>query len=265
MPPVNSPTQAYERLFSNFQDVDPVVKQQRHDVVDVLYQQYQVLRPSLGVVDQDKVDQHLELLRGVERRMTVAVDTMGCVAPEAPTDLDEDNENTMEQVADLQVQLLAAAFACDLTRVSTLQFSTAINEIRLPWLDNMGSGHALSHSGASDIESQKALVGRNQWYGGRVASLLAALDAIPEGEGTALDNSVVVWGNELGLGNTHTLTDIPFVMAGSAGGYLRTGRFLRYGGVPHNQLWVAVLNAMGIDATDFGHPDYSSGALPSLV
>jgi hypothetical protein len=80
-----------------------------------------------------------------------------------------------------------------------------------------------------------------------------------------LDNSVIVWGNELGLGNSHTLTDIPFVLAGSAGGYLRTNRFLQYDGVAHNQLWVAMLNAMGSDATAFGHPDYSTGALPMLV
>jgi hypothetical protein len=233
--------------------------------VDVLYQQYQGMQPSLGTRDRAKIDQHLELLRGVERRMTVAVDTMGCLAPEAPLELDENDENTMERIADLQVELMAAAFACDLTRVATLQFSSAINEIRLPWLDELGSGHALSHSGISDLDSQDALVGRSQWYAARVAKLLAALDAIPEGEGTALDNSVVVWGNELGLGNSHTLTDIPFVVAGSAGGYLRTGRYVRYGGVAHNQLWVAMLNAMGIEATDFGHPDYSTGALPSLV
>lgn len=265
LPPVNSPALAYERLFSNFQDVDPVTQERRKDVVDVLYQQYQGLRPTLGSRDQAKVDQHLELLRGVERRMTIAVDSMGCAAPSRPVELDENDENTMAEIADLQVTLMASAFACDLTRVATLQFSTAINEIRLPWMDDMGSGHALSHSGVSDLESQSALVTRSQWYAERLANLLAALDAIPEGEGTALDHSVVVWGNELGLGNAHTLTDIPFVVAGSAGGYLRTGRYLRYAGVAHNQLWVAMLNAMGIEANAFGHPDYSSGALPSLV
>jgi hypothetical protein len=265
MPPVNSPALAYERLFSNFQNVDAVTKQQRQEVVDVLYAQYESLRPTLGMRDRAKVDQHLELLRGVERRMTVAVDSMGCAAPTKPLDLDENDEDSMAQIADLHVDLMAAAFACDLTRVSSLQFSTAINEIRLPWLDELGSGHALSHSGFSDLESQDALIGRSQWYASRFAKLLAALDAIPEGEGTALDNSVVIWGNELGLGNSHTLTDIPFVVAGTAGGYLNSGRYLRYDGVAHNQLWVAMLNAMGVDADGFGHPDYSSGALPSLV
>lgn len=265
LPPVNSPALAYERLFASFQVADPALKERRSQVVDVLYQQYGGLRPTLGVRDRDKVDQHLELLRGVERRLTVAVDALGCVAPTAPLELDENDEGTMEQIADLQVDLMAAAIACDLTRVITLQFSSAINEIRCPWLDDMGSGHALSHSGISDLDSQAALVLRSQWYAGRVGRLLAGLDGIVEGEGSALDNSVVVWGNELGLGNSHTLTDVPFVVAGSAGGYLRSGRYVRYGGVAHNQLWVAMLNAMGIDATDFGHPDYSSGALPSLV
>jgi hypothetical protein len=265
MPPVNSPLLAYERLFSNFQDVDPLVKEQRADVVDTLYEQYEGLRPVLGVRDRAKVEQHLEIMRGVERRTTLPVDTTGCGAPTRPAELDENDEDSMAEIADLQVNILASAFACDLTRVATLQFSSAINEIRFPWLDGQGSGHALSHSGESDLDSQTALVARSQWYAQRVANLLAALDAIPEGQGTVLDNSVVVWGNELGLGNAHTLTDIPFMVAGSAGGYLRTGRYLRYDGVAHNQLWVAMLNAMGVDATEFGHPDFASGALSSLV
>lgn len=265
LPPVNTPGLAYERLFSNFQDVDPLVKEQRADVVDVLYEQYEGLRPVLGVRDRAKVDQHLEILRGVERRTTLPVDTSGCGAPERPPELDENDENDMPQIADLQVQILASAFACDLTRVATLQFSSAINEIRFPWLDTEGTGHALSHSGESDVEKQTALINRSQWYAQRVADLLAALDAIPEGEGSVLDNSIVVWGNELALGSSHTLTDIPFVVAGTAGGYLRSGRFVHYDGVAHNQLWVATLNAMGVDATAFGHPDYANGALPSLV
>jgi hypothetical protein len=98
-----------------------------------------------------------------------------------------------------------------------------------------------------------------------MAYLCGKLDAIPEGEGTLLDNTVVLWINELGRGNSHSRNNIPIVMAGSAGGYFRTGRFLQYDETPHNNLLVSLLNAFGISDTTFGNPQYCTGPLAELT
>ncbi len=263
MPPVNSPLLAYERLFAGFSDIDEALKGQRRSVLDTVQQQYGTLTPRLSVVDQRKLEQHLELVRGIERRLDIAVNARGCAEVEVPPDLEQDSEETMPQIADLQGQLLTAAFACDLTRVASLQFSSAINDIRFPWLESLGSGHTLSHAGPSDASSAAERVRRQSWMMTEVAKIMAGLDAIPEGDGTVLDHTLILIGNELGLGNIHSHTDIPFVLAGGVGGF-SMGRLIDFGGVGHGALLVTVLNAMGIDVGGFGHPEYHQAALTGM-
>jgi hypothetical protein len=81
-----------------------------------------------------------------------------------------------------------------------------------------------------------------------------------------LDNTVVLLGSELARGNTHSHTDAPFLMAGSGGGYFKTGQYLSVPGkVPHNNLLVSILNAMDVPATTFGMPEFCSGPLSGLA
>jgi hypothetical protein len=87
---------------------------------------------------------------------------------------------------------------------------------------------------------------------------------VKEGNGTMLDNTLVLWGNELGRGNSHSRTQIPFVLAGKAGGALSTGRFLQYKDDPHSNLLVSLCNMMGVDTQTFGNPAYCKGPLAML-
>ena len=88
---------------------------------------------------------------------------------------------------------------------------------------------------------------------------------IPEGDGTLLDNTVVLFVNELSRGNTHSHAGMPFFLAGGAGGRLRTGRFLEYDGVPHNNLLASVGQLMGSDETIFGDARFCDGPLVGLL
>ena len=89
---------------------------------------------------------------------------------------------------------------------------------------------------------------------------------IPEGNGTMFDNTVVVWVNELAIGNKHTRADMPVVVAGSCGGYFKTGRYLKYNGdTSHNQLLVSLCNAMDVTVNQFGDPAFANGPLPKLT
>jgi hypothetical protein len=165
----------------------------------------------------------------------------------------------MPDITRLQLDLLALALACDLTRVASLQFSTAINAIGFPWLNSTAEGHNLSHRGPSDTAARDQLTQRASWYAGQIAYLAQQLAAVTEGDRTLLDNTVLVWGNELSLGNSHSHTEIPFMLLGSAGGRLRTGRYLQFGGQPHNRLLLSLLQTMGVDATSFGNRDFIGG------
>jgi hypothetical protein len=92
------------------------------------------------------------------------------------------------------------------------------------------------------------------------------MKGIPEGDGTMLDNSVLLWVNEQGNGDQHTKTDVPFVVAGSGGGYFDTGRSLVFDGPAHNDLYVSCLHAMGQEQiTSFGIDEICNGPLPGLT
>ena len=164
----------------------------------------------------------------------------------------------MPAITAAHVGLITAAFACDLTRIVTLQFSSAINEIRYPWLQSLGSGHMLSHS--TDASSQAEIVLRETWTASQIAELMNQLAAVPEGDGTMLDHTLIVWANELGWGSTHTHDDIPFLLAGGAPG-IRFGRYLQLPATGHGALLTSLLNVMGVEAKGFGNPLYSLGPL----
>jgi hypothetical protein len=110
------------------------------------------------------------------------------------------------------------------------------------------------------------LIKINAWHAEQVAYLLDQLNATQDAAGgTLLDQSVVLWGNELGAGNTHTYKDIPWLLAAGSGTGLDTGRFLSFDDRPHNDLLVSMCHAMGLaDVETFGIPGVCTGALPGL-
>ena len=108
----------------------------------------------------------------------------------------------------------------------------------------------------------------NTWYAQQFAALIARLKATPDAAGgTLFDGTLLLWCNELAKGNTHSRSGAPYVLAGSAGGALQTGRYLSYDGqgLPHNNLLVSILNAMGLPDTKFGKPEWCTGPLTGLL
>jgi hypothetical protein len=135
----------------------------------------------------------------------------------------------------------------------------------MPWVDSEREGHPLSHAGMSDPSATAELLEREHWYGSMVARLMDRLAAMPEGDGSVLDNTLIIWGNEIGIGATHTHDNLPLVLAGGAGGTLRMGQFLDFKGRSHCDLLLTVLHALGREDKSFGHPDFNGGVLPGLL
>lgn len=274
LPPMNNPRDVYDRLFSMLGPAEGTMDElllRRRSVLDTVQAQFSSLSTRLSKEDRVVCEAHLELVRDVERRLTQGGtgegtgSTNSCQAPARPMILDPASEQDMPLIADLELDLLAMAFACDLTRVASFTISTALNRIRYPFLDSLGEGHNLSHSGPSDENAKNERIRRQTWHAGRLAYFLGRLAQFQEPDGTTvLDNTLVLWGNEVSLGYTHAHTNIPFLVAGGSW-HFRTGRHLSFTNVSHANLLVSVLNAMGVPASTFGLPEFCTGPLAGLV
>jgi hypothetical protein len=272
VPPMNDPREVFHRLNGGFANDlagpdQAARREQRRLVMATVQAQYATLRPRISVNDRQKLERHADFVNGIVRRLDYGIRPgPACIQPTEPPSLNVEGAGDMPDITRLQLDLLALALACDLTRVASVQFSTAINAIGFPWLNSVADGHNLSHRGPSDTAAREQLILRSSWYAEQIAYLARQLAAITEGDRSVLDNTVLVWGNELSLGSTHSHAGIPFVTLGSAGGHFRTGRFLDFQGQPNNRLLVSLLQALDVQATSFGHPDFGgAGPLPGLT
>lgn len=281
--PIANETNPYSMFDLVFSELgkDPAgveaLRARRKSILDVVGKQYETLAPKLSSEDKQKLEQHLLAVRDVEKRLDNPNGTVGenCQLPILGAPVDLDDPINFPIIGKLHMDLLVMALACDLTRVATLQWSAAVNTKPYPFLTyDGGSGpkpildaeHVLSHMPDSDVHAWGKMRVIRRWYLEQLAYLLGKLDSIQEGEGTMLDNTVVLLGSEITRGNTHSNIDSPFIMAGSGGGYFKTGRYLSFDGtVPHNNLLVSIMNAMGLPGETFGNPAYCTGPLVELI
>jgi hypothetical protein len=275
LPPDNSPASVFTRVFSQLGTSTTDAQRlaaERKSVLDAVIASYTQLNPKLGTFDRGKLDAHLSTIRDLETRVTATGATLGasCVKPAMPTG-DYKMNASFPAVGKLQMDLLVMAMACDQTRVGTLQFENSVGGTQFTWVDpTITRGHHdMSHDDDSNADTMEKLTKINVWYAQQLNYLITALAAVPEptatGMGTMLDNTVIVWCNELAKGNVHSHSPQPFVLAGGAGGALQTGRYLQLGGKPpHNNLLVSLINMMGGTATTFGNPAYCTGPLAGL-
>ncbi len=270
LPPEDDPSAVYGRVFAELH-TDPEVlaaqRSRRQSILDGVLGEYARVQAELGSADRKRLEAHVEAVRELELRLTKPA-TLGGSSCKDPLiePVDARANDSYPEVGDLQTDLLAMAFACDVTRVASLQWSRSVSQTRFTWIGIEEGHHDLSHLGDDDLEGADKITRIERWYAGQLASLIEKLKAIPEGDGSVFDNTLILWVNELGKGNTHSRKDAPYVLAGSAGGALATGRYLRFeGDRPHNELLVSLLQAMGLPDETFGNPDWCSGPLPGLL
>jgi Protein of unknown function (DUF1552) len=248
---------------------DPVAAARRRlmrkqTVLDYVTGDLRALRSRVGAFDRDKLDAHESALRQLERRLgaTLLPDPGRpdrCGAVRGPTNgLDITAEDNAPELIKLMFDFLALAISCQLTRIVTFQFGHGGEKWFFRWLgidENSHDDIAHRDDGTNPDITAKVLA-INVWYAQQVAALAHALDRIPEGDGTALDNTLLVWGNEIATG-IHTMSDIPVVLLGKAAGRLkRPGILVDEGPQDYHRLGTSLLNIMGVPATGFGEaPD----------
>jgi hypothetical protein len=265
---MDDPTAVHKRLFASLvvppSDVDRL-RLRRKSVLDVVNAELSSLNNKLSSENRTKLDQHLTSLRQIEQQLQVGnTNAPVCTAPGQPARLDPYAASNYPTIAKLQIDMMVGALACDLTRVASIMFSGSISNQTFPWLPLARPSrghHDLSHD-PSTAYADLALIKR--WHSEQFLYLLQKMDAVKEGNGSMLDNSVILWGSEIGLGD-HNVNDMRFVLAGGAGGHFKLGRNLVISGRPHNDLLVSVLQAMGVQENTFGDPGYVTGALSELT
>jgi hypothetical protein len=272
LPPIDDPVEVYNTVFSDLHTDPAVLAQQRarhKSILDAVGGEYTRISGQLGSADKQRLDAHLQAVREIETRLTadLTVNNAACKDPTLPAVSAQSND-AFPTVGGVMMDLLTMAFACDLTRVASLQWSRSVSQVRFTWLGIPDGHHDLSHRSDTDTDAVNKLTQINTWYAQQMAGLIARLQSTPDaGGGTLFDSTMVLWTNELAKGNTHSRQDAPYVIAGNAGGPLATGRFLSYEGqgLNHNNLLVSILNALGIPDTSFGKADWCTGPLGGLL
>ncbi len=269
IPPESDPAAMFDRLFSEFgadQAELARLRAERRSVLDVLGAQTSAIESRVSSSDKAKLDAHREGLREIEKRLDLDGATgEHCEVPGVTMPGDAFATTAYPEVSALQMELLTMAFACDLTRAATFMWSGSTSGQSFPWLDISEGHHELSHEGDGNDDARNKLTQINRWYAEQFSAFVQMLAAVPEGDGTMLDNTIVLWGNELSKGNNHQIDPIPLVMAGGANLGIETGRFLQFDdGTLHNQVLVTILQALGHDIDSFGELDDGSGGLPGV-
>jgi hypothetical protein len=277
LPPENNPGAVFSRVFSEIGQDQGTAQRliaERKSVLDAVSASYSSLSPKLGASDKQKLDQHFAQIRDLEKRLTTTNGVgANCVKPLSPDPaFDYKSNDQFPAVGKIQMDLLVMALACDLTRVASIQWENSVGGTRFTWLGMDRGHHDMSHDGDDNTDTVDKLTQINVWYSQQLVYLMDAMAKVPEGTGTMLDHTLILWCNELGRGNVHSHTGMPFMLAGGADAAahaLKMGRFLKFAdgdsGAKSSNLLVSLLNVFGLPDTTFGNPDYCTGPLSGLA
>ncbi|MGE0755907.1 MAG: DUF1552 domain-containing protein, partial [Pirellulaceae bacterium] len=225
------------------------------------------VKALVSAEDRRLLEEHATFVREMEAELRTNRDPLlGHAVPQHEPGVKEENNN-IPLLSKMNIDLMVHSFAADFARIATLQFTNSVGQARMRWLDVDEGHHELSHEPDSNEEAQQKLIRINRWYCEQLAYLAQRLAETPEpgGGGSLLDNTLLVWTNELGKGNSHTLDNIPFVLVGN-GLDFRMGRSLKYPKVPHNRLLLALSHGFGHELDTFGNPDFCrDGVLTDLA
>lgn len=262
-PPESSPRALFDRIFTQgFRApgdepvVDPTLRLRR-SVLDAVMTDISRVQPRLSAQDRMRLDQHLQGVRDLERRIQRLEEDPpnleSCALPQTPAEdyPDVDGRPPLPEINAVMADLVALALACDQTRVFNYFYTYPVNNVLFP---GMPAGHhRLTHDEPGDQPQVDAIV---TLIIEQLAVFLERLRAVPEGDGTLLDNCGVLCTSDTGFARTHSLSDYPIVLAGSACGALRTGIHYRSpSGENTSKVLLTLVRAMGLRAASFGQDE----------
>ncbi len=249
MPMEVNPRAVFERLFGDGDSNDPATRlaalQEQRSILDYVTADAARLGNGLGARDRNKLSEYLDSIRDIERRIQKAEEqnaTMKLPAMERPSGAPED----FAEHAKLMTDLMVIAWQTDMTRVVSYMLAREGSNRPYRPIGVTDGHHSVTHH-MNDPEKIEKVVKINTYHVQAFAYLLDRLRKTPDGNGTLLDHSMIVYGSSISDGNAHTHHDLPLVLAGGASGQLKGGRHLRYPKeTPMNNLLLNMLDKAGV-------------------
>jgi hypothetical protein len=253
LPKETNPRALFDRMFAGFdptQTAEQIARRKlyRQSVIDFVKADADSLMTRLGQTDQHKMDEYLTGIRELEQRLDEVDTGTQCTPIDRPTGVPADFRDHVT----LMLDLVVLAMQCDLTRVSSFMLGNGGSGRVYGFLGISDGHHQISHhQGDAGLQSQLQTIGI--WEVEQLAYLLGKMKAIDEGGSTLLDNSMVFFSSEIEDGNSHSHYNLPVILAGGGGGAINSGRHLDFGGdSPIANLFLSIINNMGVSATSFG-------------
>ena len=253
--PTDDPYQMYQKLYGQLRDRDSLLS-----ILDEVRDDLDRVSKKISAEDRRLLEEHAGFVRQMEQEFG-RVDSNALVSnpPKFEAGITNLNDN-VPRLSRMQIDLMVNSFVNDFARVGTLQYTKSVGQARMNWLNIKDGHHGLSHESDKNEDAVDKLTRINKWFAGELAYLTKRLAETPEpgGSGSLLDNTTILWTNELGKGNSHTLRNIPFVLLGEGLGF-KMGRSLDMKGAAHNRLHMAMAHGVGHHLKTFGNKTLSQG------
>ncbi len=221
--------------------------ERERSILDVVTSQVNHLQQGLGSNDRNRVAEYLDSIREIERRIQLAEKqtTSNLAVPATPVGIPEDHEEHSK----LMMDLIALAFEAEITRISSFMMAREVSYRTFPKIGVPDPFHATSHH--QDLpEKIEKLTKINTYHVGLVAYLLEKLKSRPDGDGTLLDHSLILFGSCMSNPNLHNHSPLPVFVAGGAGGKMKGGRHVKYPeNTPMANLLMTALDKAGVHET----------------
>jgi hypothetical protein len=259
-----NPRRVFERLFGEGGKIDPVAAAERQAAdrssLDTVTARISELKARLGPSDRRKLDEYLQSIRDIERRIQVALEKKPVDLPEVqrPAGIPDSWPEHVKIMFDLQ----ALALQADLTRVWTFMMAREASSMTFPHLGISMGHHEISHHNF-EADKLEALAKINVNQSELFAYFLGKLETLKEGNSTLLDHSLILYGSDLSVPTVHSQHDLPIIVAGGAAGRVAGGRYIAYPGdtTPLTNLYLTMLDKVGVPTEKLGD---STGKLNRL-
>jgi Protein of unknown function (DUF1552) len=286
LPGITDPKAVFRQLFGDapvMGDMAANLHKQEVDikVVGAVKASADRLRARLAGSERAKLDEHLQALADIESRLSGSSGPVMCGTPTPPGNTAGTDGDSVPEATKLHFDVLTQAFACDRTRFAVADW--AINAGELTWIfgkdvTDMHNqvAHVIDAPGETGATARLRCSKLQNWFAARIAELMQRFAETPDGDGTLLDNTLIVWGQDFGE-DVHGGLNVPIILLGGAQKKFRMGRYLKLNQpvgadgytnptqfVPYNKLLVSIINAFGVEGDTFGSTEFK-GALSELV
>ncbi len=272
--PESNPYTMFQRLMLGSGDAPTgLTKEQlektrvrRKSVLDLVRAELTTLEKRIDRSDRVKLQQHTDGISSIEKRLNNPMNPtgggngvkVGAIRP----GIDLKANESFPELLGIQNSLAVAALASDRTRVLSMQWSRSFSQVRHTWVGVNSEHHTLSHKTSATDQMHKFNIER--WYAQRMAELYRQMDSIPEGNGTLLDNMMLIYCNDLTEGSAHSVSPPICQIAGKGGGKLKSGRLVDASSYDFTQLLVTAAHVMGVNSINVVGELGKPGDIPAL-